>query len=99
MSGLLRWTKISREVREVREVSGDALLELLPISNIASSNVASFQLGIGIGCWQHFHIGNFARASAMKRGFMPSRAKCAKFPVIHFADFANFARGNPVPGT
>ena len=28
--------------------------KLLPISN-----VAIFRLGIGIGCWQHFHIGTF----------------------------------------
>ena len=33
-------------------------VECCQCGNDASSNVASFQLGIGIGYWQHFHIGN-----------------------------------------
>ena len=31
---------------------------MLPISSVASTNVASFQLGIEIDNWQHFHIDN-----------------------------------------
>ena len=30
---------------------------------ISNSSVASFQLGIGIGYWQHFHIGNIMKAT------------------------------------
>ena len=34
---------------------------------VASTNVANFQLGIGIGNWQHFHIGNIQKASPIHR--------------------------------
>ncbi len=37
--------------------------------NVASFNVANFQLGIGIEFWQHFHIGNIFNGSP---GLKPS---------------------------
>jgi hypothetical protein len=33
-------------------------VECCQCGNVASFNVANFQLDIGIGYWQHFHIGN-----------------------------------------
>ena len=76
--------RIFRHVVEVLRVVDvhTAIGIVANIANVASSNVASFQLGIGIGCWQHFHIGNnilagdgeVRRAVALaRRGLHPGR--------------------------